>query len=204
MSGTAGLLIRAAVEGDGPTLAAIYGPVVASTPISFEEAPPTAAEMSARIVRGIGDYPWLVAQSDHEVLGYAYSGAFRARPAYRWTAEVSVYVRDGCRRRGVGKALYRSLFACLRRQGFRTAVAGATLPNAASETLHERMGFTPVGVYHKVGFKLGRWHDVGWFELALQELDEPPAEPLRFADIRDMPEGQVAIRSGVEQAASID
>lgn len=202
MSGETGLLIRAAVDGDGAALAAIYGPVVVNSPASFEEVPPTSSEMSARIVRGSGDFPWLVAQNDHEVLGYAYAGVFRARPAYRWTAEVSVYVRDGCRGRGVGKALYGSLLACLRLQGFRTAVAGATLPNAASVKLHERVGFTPVGVYHHVGFKLGRWHDVGWFELALQELDEPPAEPRRFADIRHTPEGKAAVRSGATPGAS--
>lgn len=204
MAGEPGFRIRAAVEDDGPSLAAIYAPAVLGTAISFELVPPTPSEMSARVVRGSSDFPWLAAFDEHEVLGYAYAGAFRTRPAYRWTAEVSVYVRDGCRGRGVGKGLYKSLFACLRLQGFKTVVAGATLPNIASVSLHERLGFTPVGVYHNVGYKFGRWQDVGWFELALQELDEPPAEPRRFADIRHTPEGLAAIRSGAHHGAPSD
>jgi len=108
---------------------------------------------------------------------------FRSRPAYQWTVEVSVYVHAAYRGKGMARALYTSLFECLRVQGYRTALAGIALPNSPSVALHERMGFRTVGVFHRVGYKLGTWHDVGWWELSLQELPSPPPQPRPLPEV---------------------
>ncbi len=124
-------------------------------------------------------HPWLVAERGGELLGYAYACRHRERPAYRWSTDVSVYVDEGHWRQGVARRLYASLFEHLRRQGFRAACAGITLPNVASVALHECLGFAPVGVYRRIGWKAGAWRDVGWWQLELSMEDhEPPAEPL--------------------------
>jgi L-amino acid N-acyltransferase YncA len=140
---------------------------------------PDAAEMAARIARNQKTHPWLVGEEDGEVAGYAYGCPHRSRAAYRWAADVAVYVAEERRRRGVGQALYEELIDRLRRQRFRVACAGITLPNDASVRLHERLGFRPVGVYRRIGWKAGAWRDVGWWQLELAPAGrEPPAEPL--------------------------
>jgi L-amino acid N-acyltransferase YncA len=149
---------------------------VRDTPISFELEPPGVAEMARRIEATLASFPWLVAEDAQGLLGYAYASRHRERAAYRFAVDVSAYVAERARRRGVGRLLYRRLIAILRAQGFVTAWAGITLPNVASVGLHEAVGFTPMAVYRSVGFKLERWHDVGWWRLAL--IDPPPAEPV--------------------------
>jgi phosphinothricin acetyltransferase len=174
------LLIRHADSTrDAAGCAAIYAPYVLASATSFEEDLPDEGEMAERIARISTTHPWLVAERGGELLGYAYACRHRERPAYRWSTDVSVYVDEGKWRRGVGRRLYESLFENLRRQGFRTACAGITLPNVASVALHERLGFAPVGVYRCIGWKAGAWRDVGWWQLELSVDDhEPPAEPL--------------------------
>jgi phosphinothricin acetyltransferase len=174
-------VIRLATRADGPALAEIYRPAVTESAISFELDPPDGAEMARRVARIAETTPWLVYEGDGKVLGYAYAGLHRDRPAYRWSVEVSAYVHRDARRLGVGRALYTALFAVLVVQGFRNAYAGVTLPNAASVSLHTAVGFTPVGVYRGVGYKNDAWHDVAWFErpLAPRELDPPPPRLLR-------------------------
>lgn len=164
---------------DASGCAAIYAPHVEASATSFEERAPSGEEMARRIERISATHPWLVAEHRDELLGYAYACAHRERPAYRWAADVSVYVADPHRRCGVGRALYGELIERLRRQRFRVACAGITLPNEASVRLHERLGFDPVGVYRGIGWKAGAWRDVGWWQLDLApSSDEPPAEPL--------------------------
>jgi L-amino acid N-acyltransferase YncA len=164
---------------DATACAAIYAPHVEASATSFEERAPSADELSGRIERLTAIHPWLVAESGDEVIGYAYSCRHRERPAYRWSVDVSVYVADGWARQGVGRSLYESLFERLRRQGFRVACAGITLPNEASVALHERLGFAPVGTYRGIGWKQGAWRDVGWWQLDLAvDSQDPPAEPL--------------------------
>jgi L-amino acid N-acyltransferase YncA len=172
--------IRLATPADGAQLQRIYAPVVAATAISFEWEPPTGDEMAGRVETTLRSHPWLVAE-EHTVVGYAYASEHSSRQAYRWSTNVSVYIGEEARGQGVGRALYTALLAILRRQGFRLAVAGITLPNPASVGLHEAMGFVPVGVYHRVGWKLGAWHDVGYWELQLQAEDDPPG-PLGSLD----------------------
>jgi L-amino acid N-acyltransferase YncA len=163
---------------DGAGCAAIYAPFVTDGAVSFEEVAPDASEFVRRIEEAEQRFPWLVAEVDGSVAGYAYASAHRDRAAYRWAADVALYVGEGHRRRGVGRALYAKLFALLARQGMRTVCAGVTLPNPASVALHEACGFAPVGVYRRIGFKGGRWWDVGWWQLELPNSGgDPPAEP---------------------------
>ena len=173
------MLIRNAdPERDSPACAAIYAPNVADSVASFEAVPPDAAEFARRITVISERYPWLVAEIDGEVAGYAYGSAHRDRAAYRWSAECTVYIADGHRGRGVGKRLYTVLFELLARQNLRTVCAGITLPNPASVALHESCGFALVGIYRRIGYKFGRWHDVGWWQLDLPSSDDdPPPEP---------------------------
>jgi L-amino acid N-acyltransferase YncA len=166
-------------ERDAAGCAAIYAPSVEASPTSFEERAPDREEMASRIERISATHPWLVAERRDELLGYAYACAHRERPAYRWATEVSVYVAEKQRRQGIGLALYEVLLERLRRQRFRVACAGITLPNEASVLLHERLGFDPIGVYRGIGWKAGAWRDVGYWQLDLAPgNDEPPLEPL--------------------------
>lgn len=155
-------------------VAAIYDPIVADTVISFEEFPPGAHELRRRILAAGDHYPWLVFERGDSVLAYAYASPHRSRAAYRWSVDVSVYVAPAARRAGVARRLYAALFDILVAQGYCAAFAGVTLPNEPSLNLHRAVGFTPVGTYHSVGFKLGRWHDVLWFERRLQADDAVP------------------------------
>lgn len=159
--------VRDAAPADAAACAAIYAPYVSGTTVSFEEEPPDGAEMEHRIAVAQEQHAWLVAEGDDGVVGYAYAGAFRARPAYRHTCEVSVYVAADRRGGGVGRALYTALLDRMRGLGMRLAVGGATMPNDASERLHHSLGFEVVGTFQDVGFKHGRWCDVRWFQKRL-------------------------------------
>lgn len=163
---------------DGAACAAIYAPFVRDTAVSFEEVPPTGEEMTRLIERLSASYPWLVAESSGQVVGFAYACPHRPRAAYRWAADVTVYIDAEHRRQGVGTSLYTKLLELLKRQGFHVAVAVITLPNPASVGLHEALGFEPVGTFRRVGFKAGGWWDVGCWQLELVPRGEgPPDEP---------------------------
>lgn len=172
-----GWTIRNAVERDAPACAAIYAPYVTDTAITFESEPPTPAQLAGRIATAARRHAWLVLEVDGQVVGYAYGGPYKARAAYRWSCEVSVYLEGGRRRTGGGRALYDALLDRLAERGYRTAVAGMTLPNDASVGLHRALGFEPVGTYRRIGWKLGRWHDVAWVQRAIAPADDSPAEP---------------------------
>ncbi|MBB4685817.1 GNAT family N-acetyltransferase [Amycolatopsis jiangsuensis] len=172
------MLIRPAEERDAAACAAIYAPYVRDTTITFEAEPPTPAEMAARIAKASRTHAWLVLEVDEQVAGYAYGVPFKERAAYRWSCEVSVYLELGRRRTGGGRALYEALFARLAERGFRTAVAGMTLPNEPSIGLHRALGFEPVGTYRRIGWKHGAWRDVAWAQRELAPATtEAPAEP---------------------------
>lgn len=189
MSAPEPVRLRGATPDDGAACAALYAPIVERTVISMEIQPPDAAAMAERIAATLPTHPWLVAERDGAVVAYAYAAPHRSRAGYRWSADVSAYVAEPERGRGLGRALYRRLIATLTLQGFANAYAGIALPNPASVGLHEGLGFRPVGVYRNVGFKLGRWIDVGWWGLALRAADSPPEEPIPFAALRpeDLP-----------------
>ena len=168
--------IRVATPEDAAQIAAIYGPIVRRTTISFELEAPTVDEMRTRVVNTLQRLPWLVSlDGDGDVDGYVYASVFRDRPAYQWSVEVTAYVREDVRRSGVGRRLYGVLFEESRRLGYCQAFAGIALPNAASIGLHEALGFTPIGAYRNVGYKFGQWRDVGWWQLTLQQPERPEA-----------------------------
>jgi len=178
--------IRLGVETDAMAVQAIYAPLVESTAVSFEVAVPSIDEMASRIADRQPAYPFLVAEWEESVVAYAYAGRFSGRAAYDWSVETSAYVSEHARHRGIGRALYAALLAILGKQGYRRAMAGIVLPNPASVALHNACGFTPVGVYEAVGWKLGAWHDVGWWQRGLATTDGP-ADPL--VPLTDLPAG---------------
>jgi L-amino acid N-acyltransferase YncA len=170
--------IDLATPPDSAALLAIYAPFVEGTTVSFETEVPSLQVMRQRVADALGHAPWLVARIDGRVAGYAYAVPHRSRASYQWSVDVSVYVDPAFQRQGVGRRLYLRLFELMRAQGYFNAYAGIVLPNNGSVGMHEAVGFRPVGVYQHVGFKLGRWHDVGWWQLALRPADGPPG-PLR-------------------------
>jgi L-amino acid N-acyltransferase YncA len=150
---------------------------VRDSAITFETEAPSSTEMAARIEAAQASHAWLVLEDEGRVVGYAYAGPFKARAAYRWACEVSVYVELGRRRTGAGRRLYRALLDRLRDRGYTQAAAGMTLPNDASEGLHRALGFQPVGTYRRIGWKRGAWRDVAWMQLDLGGEQDPPVEP---------------------------
>jgi L-amino acid N-acyltransferase YncA len=179
--------IRIAAEGDCQQIAEIYAPIVAHTHISFELVPPTAGEIAKRMAAVLENHVWLVAEEAGRVDGYAYAGAHRDRAAYGWSTDTTVYIRDGARAKGIGRSLYSSLLRILAAQNYRRAFAGIALPNPGSIALHEAVGFRHIGTYPGVGFKFGRWHDVGWWSFPLDDRDgapEPVAPLKKLGDLR--------------------
>ncbi len=163
---------------DAAACVEIYTPFVVDSAVSFDIVAPTVEEFSAKIAHLLETHAFLVADDAGRVAGYAYSGPYRERAAYRWSAEVSVYVHPDYRGRGVGRQLYEVLLAVMRRQGLRTAIAGVTQPNPASMALHHACGFQIVGVFERIGYKAGAWRDVAFLAL---ELD-PDVDPTRTPD----------------------
>jgi phosphinothricin acetyltransferase len=160
--------IRAATTADAELLARIYNYYVADTVVTFEESPVTEADMGARVAEArTQKLPWLVAQADGGVQGYAYASRWKGRCAYRHSVEVTVYVEHGAVGRGLGTRLYSALFAELARGDCHVAIGGITLPNAASVALHEKFGMRKVAHFSEVGYKFGRWLDVGYWQLVL-------------------------------------
>jgi phosphinothricin acetyltransferase len=166
---------------DAVAVAEIYGAAVTSSVASFEMIAPNAHEMAARMHTLLQRTPWLLAVHEGQTVGYAYASLHRERAAYRWSVDVSAYIRDGHRGRRIGRTLYDRLLNVLTDQGFANAFAGITLPNPASVALHQSVGMTLIGVYPRVGWKFGRWHDVGWYGMRLREpqpsADGEPPEP---------------------------
>lgn len=162
---------------DGAACAAIYAPYVRDSFASFEEEPPSAIEMAQRIERISVTHPWLIIDRHGEAAGFAYASPHSDRAAYRWAADVTVYVMADHQRCGLARQLYGALLGLLHEQGIQIAYAGIALPNAASVGLHETLGFMSFAVYRKIGYKAGAWHDVGWWQQRLIPADDKPAEP---------------------------
>lgn len=177
------MTIRFAQPHDAPAILAVYAPFVTGSTITFEYEVPTIAEFAHRIQTIQQQFPYLVAEEEGSVLGYAYASRHRDRPAYQWSVETSVYVQPAGHRRGIARQLYTDLFALLRRQGYYNAYAGITSPNPASESFHQSMGFDYLGTFANIGYKMGAWHNVSWFQLALQPHQLNPAAPLPISQL---------------------
>ena len=164
--------LRTAEIGDAAAIAAIYNQYVKNSTITFEEAAVETDEMARRIgdVRS-SRLPWYLAVEQDRTVGYAYATPWRTRSAYRFSVEVTVYVAQGHTGKGIGTRLYTALLGALRSGGFHCAIAGIALPNPESVALHERLGFEKVAQLKQVGFKMGRWVDVGYWQLLLDADD---------------------------------
>ena len=188
--------IRLADESDGERIHAIYTPHIRESATSFELTVPTVEEMAERITATIESHPWLVCEHDGEVVGYAYASPHRARGAYQWSVETSVYVDAEHRRQGVAHGLYESLLTICRLQGFYNAYAGTTPPNPATVELHESLGFESIGVFEEVGHKNGAWHDVEWWERSLDDRPSDPEPPLSIPEARSHERWSDALAAG--------
>lgn len=176
-------MIRLATVHDTEQILEIYSPYVQTTNISFETTTPTKEEMALRIERVLLNNPWIVLEEGNVVLGYAYASKHRERAAYKWAVDTSIYVRQECRGKGIGKELYTALISILKLQGYCNVYAGICLPNESSVGIHEYFGFRKIAHYNNVGYKFGQWHDVGWWELFLREHDSEPIPPLPLNSI---------------------
>ena len=175
--------IRLATSLDASDILSIYTPYIANTSFTFETEVPTAKQFAERISAYLINWPWLICEIDGKIAGYAYASRHRERVAYQWSVECSVYVHDDFQKTGIGKALYTALFQILKTQGFRNVYAVINLPNEKSVIFHERMGFTYFATYEKVGYKLGKWKNVGWWRLILNEFGDEPTAPVKFSDL---------------------
>ncbi len=168
MTKQADLSIRAATAADAAAVARIYNHYVDGSCVTFETAAVDAPAMAARMAeRAEASLPWLVAVAPDGVAGYACASPWKSRSAYRHSVETSVYLDPDCTGRGVGRRLYGTLIDAVRTRGMHVAIGGIALPNAASVALHERLGFRKVAHFEQVGYKLGRWIDVGYWQLLL-------------------------------------
>jgi L-amino acid N-acyltransferase YncA len=170
-------MIRLAEQNDAAQIAAIYRPYCENSGVTFETTAPDASEFTDRIARTRRQFPWLVDERDALITGYAYASPHRQRSAYRWVVEVTIYVQEGFRGKGVGRGLYQELFRRLRQQGYFKAYAGIVIPNPPSQAFHEALGFRQVATYRQVGYKLGAWLDTGWWQYDLQPVVDNPPEP---------------------------
>lgn len=161
-------MIRPVMEHDAHALCEIYNYYIDNTVITFEEVRVDAADFRARIAKvHSAGLPWLVAEDDGALIGYAYAGAWKERSAYRFSVESSVYIAPAHTRKGWGTQLYTALFAELRKTPVHAVIGGIALPNAASIALHEKFGMRKVAQFPEVGFKSGRWIDVAYWQIEL-------------------------------------
>jgi len=166
--------IRFATPGDAAEILKIYAPYITDNSVSFETEIPTIEAFTERMENIINNYPYFVYEVDGRIAGYVYASKHRERAAYKYSVDVAVYIAPEYKRQGIGKILYNKLFELLKNKGIYTAYAGITLPNEASVRLHKSLGFTEVGTYKNVGYKLGKWRDVAWFEKLIREYDILP------------------------------
>jgi L-amino acid N-acyltransferase YncA len=175
------MTIRLATASDAVGILTIYAPYITDTSFTFEAEVPSVELFANRISSYSNDWPWLVCEIDGKIAGYAYGSKYRERVGYQWCVECSVYVHDGFMRKGVGKSLYTPLFEILKEQGYRNVYAVINLPNERSVDFHENCGFEWFATYENVGYKLGRWKDVGWWQLTINEYGHEPAPLLKFS-----------------------
>jgi L-amino acid N-acyltransferase YncA len=177
------MLIRLANEKDTEGILAIYAPYIINTSLTFEAEVPSAKVFADRIHSYLKYWPWLVCEIDGTIAGYAYGSKYRERVGYQWCVECSVYIHDDFKRRGIAQKLYTVLFEILKKQGYRNVYAVINLPNDNSVQLHERCGFKWFANYENVGYKLGKWKTVGWWQLIINDYNNEPLPPVKFSEL---------------------
>lgn len=175
--------IRLINDDDAKAVLEIYKPYVLNTFISFEYEVPSLVEYSKRIKTYTSEFPWLVCLQDNKVIGYAYAGKHRSRTAYQWSPESTVYLSPELHGKGIARILYETLFSILRLQGYYNVFAGVGIPNEKSIGLHKALGFEEIGIFKKVGYKLGSWHDTHWFQLELMKPASDPPVPKKISEV---------------------
>ncbi|HET6995214.1 MAG TPA: GNAT family N-acetyltransferase [Chitinophagaceae bacterium] len=176
-------MIRLAKPNDARGMLEIYAPYVSNTSLTFESEVPSQKEFSERISSYLDNWPWLVCEIDGRIAGYAYGSKYRERVGYQWCVECSVYIHDEFMRKGIAMKLYTKLFKLLKKQGYRNVYAVINLPNDKSVRLHEACGFKWFASYENVGYKLGKWKTVGWWQLVINEYSDEPDPPLKFSEL---------------------
>jgi phosphinothricin acetyltransferase len=189
-------IIRTAKASDAASVLKIYAPYIENTSYTFETEVPTIDSFKERINTYLQSWPWLVCEIDGVIAGYAYGSKHRERVAYQWSVESSVYVHDDFQRAGVARALYTALIEILKLQGFRNLYAVINLPNDKSVSFHEKLGFEYFATYQNVGYKLGKWKNVGWWQLQLNEYSMEPLPPVKFSEMEKQ-----SVRSIFEKAS---
>ncbi|BCA85278.1 hypothetical protein EsVE80_08010 [Enterococcus saigonensis] len=180
--------IRIATKKDAAAILAIYMPYVKETAITFEYEVPTLADFEKRIEQTLARYPYLVAEKEDSTLtGYAYAGAYKGRPAYDWSCEVTIYVAKDAKSRGLGTRLYQALEVELQKQNVVQLLACITAGNGASIKFHEKLGYRQVGIFPKLGYKFAQWYDILWLQKTLQEVSSEPDNFIPYPKIKDLP-----------------
>ena len=176
-------VLRLATPADAQGILNIYAPYIQHTSFTFETEVPSIEDFAERIRTYLSNWPWLVWETDGVIAGYAYATRHRERTAYQWCVESSIYIHDNFQQAGIGKVLYTALFEILKRQGFRNVYAVINLPNDNSVKFHEKCGFRYFATYEKVGYKLGRWKNVGWWQLSINKYGDEPDAPIKFSEL---------------------
>ncbi len=176
-------IIRVATPGDAEAILKIYARYIVHSSITFEQDVPALTEFENRIAEYLRSWPWLVCEIDGKLAGYAYASQYRERVCYQWSVECSVYINDDHQKNGIAAILYEALMNILKRQGFVNVYAVINLPNPKSVSFHERFGFTWFATYDHVGYKLGEWKNVGWWQLQLNTLKNDPPPPVLFGKL---------------------
>jgi len=178
-------VLRLAKTADAESILKVYAPYVKDTAVSFEYDVPILEDFAKKIESISERYPYLVCELEGETVGFAYASAHRERAAYMWNAELSVYIDERYCRLGIGHSLYSALIEILKLLNIQTVYGGVTVPNENSVWLHKSLGFEVVGIYRKTGFKLGRWHDVVWYEKQIGSHTTPPRAAVPISEIGD-------------------
>lgn len=193
-------IIRLAEKRDVPGILEIYAPFILGTSVTFEEIVPDESSFWERIQEIMAEMPYLVCEIDGRIAGYAYASGYRSRASYRWSKEVTAYIHPDFQRKRVAEALYTSLHEMVRYQGVADMLAIITMPNRPSVAFHEHFGYRKCGEFSKVGYKLGQWQNVGWFELFLQDEKEAPKDRIiPLHEITGLPIFQEAIQKGLNK-----
>ena len=176
-------MIRLANPNDAQGILDIYAPYITNTSYTFESDVPTQKEFADRISNYLEYWPWLVCDIDGIIAGYAYGAKYRERSGYQWCVESSIYLHDNFMQKGIGTDLYEALFELLKKQGYRNVYAVINLPNDRSVRFHEHCGFKWFANYENVGYKLGKWKTVGWWQLIINEYSDQPPPPTKFSNL---------------------